>query len=114
MTQQLRTDGKWDVQVLSWYSRQVESLSEFGSRHKEGIEHGHSLRQHGDLQFMLVLEGREGKKRTVRGDKRERKKKKKRKHRTLKWSRNCRRVISSPLDCCPVTSNRSHNDHSIS
>lgn len=37
------------------YSRQVQSLFQFGSRHEEGIEHGHSLREHGDLQLMIIL-----------------------------------------------------------
>lgn len=41
------------------YSRQVQSLFKFGSRHKEGIEHGNSLREHGDLQLMLILKVKE-------------------------------------------------------
>lgn len=45
----------FDLGNTEEYSRQVESLFEFGSRHEEGIEHGHSLRKHGDLQLLLIL-----------------------------------------------------------
>lgn len=37
------------------YLREVKSLFEFGSWHEEGIQHGHSLRKHGDLQLMFIL-----------------------------------------------------------
>lgn len=50
--------------MLKMHSRQVQSLFEFGSRHEERIEHGHSLRKHGDLQLMLILA--RGTKRMVR------------------------------------------------
>ena len=40
--------------------RQLQSLLELGGGHEEGVEHGHSLREHGDLQFVLVLRGEGG------------------------------------------------------
>lgn len=41
-------------------SRLIQPFLELGGWHEEGVEHGHTLGQHGDLQFMLCLEEGEG------------------------------------------------------
>lgn len=37
--------------------RLVVALAQLGGRHEEGVEHGHALGQHGDLQPVLLLWG---------------------------------------------------------
>lgn len=37
-------------------SRLIQPFLELGGWHEEGVEHRHTLGQHGDLQFMLCLE----------------------------------------------------------
>lgn len=43
------------MQKAEKYSRQLQSFFELGSRHEEGVEHRHALREHCDLQLVFIL-----------------------------------------------------------
>lgn len=61
-----RRAGRWEQRrvvnrICRWRPllpnlRLIQTFLQLGGWHEEGVEHGHTLGQHGDLQFMLCLE----------------------------------------------------------